>query len=178
MSKVKSKKLSSKDKKRLDKMPSEKDKTLKVIKEMQEKAKSSKKAKATREEIESILSIAEKSSKKAKNEVKDKAKDKARSKDKAKSYSAKDIKVLFDEYDFPAVITTRELTRLIQEETGYILGQDLTAGSKNLRRYLRTLDSYNDGEITYYRWNVKDTEDLAEIADILDYYSTKASRIG
>jgi hypothetical protein len=78
----------------------------------------------------------------------------------------------------PKVLTTREVTKLIEEVTGYSLGQDLTAGAKNLRRYLRSLDQYDDGTMTIYRWSIKDDDDLKELSEILSYYSIKANKLG
>lgn len=164
MSKVKTKKLSPKERKRLDKIPSEKDKTLKVVNSK----------KATQKEIDSIMEVVNRKKDKSKKEVKSK-KEKSKSK---QTYSAKAIKELFTEYDLPSILTTKELTQLIQDETGHILGQDLTAGGKNLRRYLRSLPQYDDGEMTTYRWSKKDSEDLETLAEILSHYSVKAEKLG
>lgn len=91
-----------------------------------------------------------------------------------KAFSKEEIKSYWKE-NFDSIIGTKELTIMIQDLTGYSLGQDLTAGGKNLRRYLRSLEKYQDGKMTNYRWSRKDKDDVQEIAEILGHYHAKVS---
>jgi DNA-binding Xre family transcriptional regulator len=122
------------------------------------KAKLSKKEKSTAKEISEIVAKGKKSSAKKSKEI---------------SISTKELKALWKE-DYPAVLTTKDLTKLVEEVTDYSLGEDLTAGSKNLRRYLRSLPQYQDDEMTYYRWSRTEEEDFDEVMEILKYYAKKA----
>jgi hypothetical protein len=97
-------------------------------------------------------------------------------KNKEKSFSRSEVKDFWKE-NFSSVITTKELTNMIQKLTGYTLGEDLTAGSKNLRRYLRSLPAYNDDSMTYYRWNRKEDSDVEEVLEILGHYNKKAKAV-
>lgn len=109
---------------------------------------------------------------------KDKSKDKKskdKSKDKAKtkksSFTTKQVKEVWKDLSLPKMLTTREATLLIEEISNSSLGLDTTAGAKNLRRRLRSLDRYNDNETTHYRWHKDDAEDLDELVSLCEYYS-------
>lgn len=73
------------------------------------------------------------------------------------------------------VLDTKDLTMLIQDLTGITLGSDLTAGGKNLRKYLRSLPEYNDNKFTSYHWT-DSKEDLRILSGIVEYYSRKSNR--
>ena len=135
------------------------------------KSKLTKKEKQAAEEIVQIVSRkkpAERTAKKNKTTKKDKSRS---------SVSVKEVKSFWKE-DLPKVLTTKDLTKLIEEVTDFSLGEDLTAGAKNLRRYLRSMPAYNDDSMTYYRWSISEEEDLEEVCEICEHYAKKAKKIG
>lgn len=143
---------------------SEKDKTMLAI----GKGKKDKSKKDLDKNVNEIMKVVDKSKKKdkSKKEVK---KDKSK-----KTIPTKEVKQAIKDLDLPKVLNTRHVTQLVEEVTDYSLGIDLTAGAKNLRRYLRSLPQYNDDAVTSYSWSVKDDEDLQELAEILGHYQIKA----
>jgi hypothetical protein len=132
------------------------------------KSKLTKKEKQAAEEIVQIVSR----KKPAERTKAKKGKDKSRP-----SVSAKEVKSFWKE-DLPKVLTTKDLTKLIEEVTDFSLGEDLTAGAKNLRRYLRSMPAYNDDSMTYYRWSLNEEDDFSEVVDIVNHYQKKSRRIG
>lgn len=98
---------------------------------------------------------------------------KANSKKRTKGKDNSSLKVILKNY--PAILTTKEVTQILMEEYGIKLGQDLTAGSKNLRRLLRSIDRWNDDEVTAYRWSQKNADDMKELSEIIDHYQSNTN---
>jgi hypothetical protein len=176
-SKVKTKKLKSSELAELKARTegkSEREKTLKAIgKEGKEKDKSKKK-KAIDKNVDEVLRVIDKANKK---KDKDKSnKEVKKDKSNKKAVSTKQVKETIKEMDMPKVLNTRHVTMLVEELTDFSLGIDTTAGSKNLRRYLRSMPAYNDDVMTSYSWSIKDDDDLEELAGIISHYAGKVSK--
>lgn len=157
MTKVKKRKLKSDELEQVKKKTegkSEREKTLKAIgkEEGQKKKKDQDKKEASRKKV------------------------KDKEKTKKSNVSLKEVKATWKD-EYPSTLTTKDLTKLIEEMSSYSLGEDYTTGAKNLRRKLRSMEQYNDGEVTHYRWSISDSDDVEEVAELVNYYSIKATKM-